>query len=250
MRHCKLHGLMTRSRRQSMAKARTLLLTSTLEPSVDWVLWLDSDLDEAPPSLIADLMYHGNTGTIPQPKLPVGSKERLGDVICPNVVVKKHNTVETYDMNSWAETPESLAMKANLSSSRILYEGYDDKLPTYRKHLTRSWIRPNISSTWDYLSPLYPYNAAREGPTNLYDPTSDAYVGARMDLDAVGGVCTLVRSTVHRFGAVFPSWIEDHQVETEGFGVMAKQLVGARIVGLPNYLTYHLSPDAKKAHGD
>lgn len=82
-----------------MAKARTLLLTATLEPSVDWVLWLDSDLDEAPPSLIADLMYYGNAGTTPAPELPKGSKERLADVICPNVVVKKHNTVETYDMN-------------------------------------------------------------------------------------------------------------------------------------------------------
>ena len=67
----------------------------------------------------------------------------------------------------------------------------------------------------------------------------------------------MVRAETHRFGAVFPSWVQDHQVETEGaavytddrddalrlilyigFGVMARQ-VGGRVVGLQNYLVYH-----------
>lgn len=222
-----------------MAKARTLLLTATLDATVDWVLWLDSDLEEAPPTLIKDLMFYGNVGTIPHQRLLRGIETSPADIVTPNIVVKKHKTVETYDMNSWAETVESVQMKETLPDDQILYEGYDLTLRTYRNHLTRAWRRPNISSTWDYLSASYPYNAALEGPTNLYDPTSEAYEGVQMQLDAVGGVCTLVRAYVHRFGGVFPSWIEDHQVETEGFGVLAKQRLGARIVGLPNYLTYH-----------
>ena len=42
------------------------------------------------------------------------------------------------------------------------------------------------------------------------------YIGRTMDLDGIGGVATMVRAETHRFGAVFPSWVQDHQVETEG----------------------------------
>lgn len=91
-------------RRSLMAKARTLLLTSTLEPSVDWVLWLDSDLSECPKSLIADLLFYGhagvypdnydNTNTNPEEYMP------LADVITPNIMRRLGpGQIQGYDLN-------------------------------------------------------------------------------------------------------------------------------------------------------
>lgn len=53
-------------------------------------------------------------------------------------------------------------------------------------------------------------------------------------LDGVGGCCIIVKAQVHREGAIFPSFPVDHQVETEGFAQMAKNL-GFRLIGLPDY---------------
>lgn len=154
-------------------------------------------------------------------------------------------------------------MKAKLHKDVILHEGNRDQ-PTYRLHLAREWVPPNV--TLDpfvpSLSSLFPPSPSGHGTvpeqegvegtkhisistlgssssiSNLYDPSSPAYIGRQIPLDAVGGVATLVRASVHLFGGVFPSWNVDHAVETEGFGVLAK-MVGARIVGLPNYVVVH-----------
>lgn len=133
-------------------------------------------------------------------------------------------------------------MKETLDKDFILHEGDNDH-PTHRLLLARQWTAPNVT-----LDPFLPHLSSSSSSTshsvdgasasNLYDPLSPAYIGRQIPLDAVGGVATLVRASVHRFGSVFPSWNVDHAVETEGFGVLAK-LVGARIVGLPNYLVMH-----------
>lgn len=132
-------------------------------------------------------------------------------------------------------------MKETLDPDIILHEG-DPDLPTHRLHLARQWVAPNVT-----LEPFVPtlsgnndssLSQQQQQPSNLYDPSSDAYIGKQIPLDAVGGVATLVRASVHLFGGVFPSWNIDHSIETEGFGVLAK-LVGARVIGLPNYLVVH-----------
>jgi mannan polymerase complexes MNN9 subunit len=140
-------------------------------------------------------------------------------------------------VDNWAETPQSIEMKKTLDPDIILHEG-DRAVPTHRLHLARQWIAPNV--TLDPFLPRTPQEPEEvdENPSNLYDPTSPAYIGNQTPLDAVGGVATLVRASVHLFGGVFPSWNLDHAVETEGFGLLAK-LVGARVVGLPNYLVIH-----------
>lgn len=141
-------------------------------------------------------------------------------------------------IDNWAETPESRRMKESLDPDVILHEG-DPELPTHRLHLARQWVAPNV--TLDPFQPSISGNndlSSTQVPSNLYDPSSEAYIGNQIPLDAVGGVATLVRASVHFFGGVFPSWNVDHSVETEGFGVLAK-LVGARVVGLPNYLVVH-----------
>lgn len=65
-----------------MAKARTFLVTSTLEPSVDWVLWLDSDVVEIPSTLFEDLLTYGNAG-IGGPV--TNDSEPVYDIITPNI---------------------------------------------------------------------------------------------------------------------------------------------------------------------
>ena len=115
-----------------MAKARTLLLTSTLRPDVDWVLWLDSDLAFAPPSLVSDLLRYGGAeveGSRAEGAVgtEVGHERRdqgLADVIVPNVM-KHHKgpaSVQAYDWNSWAETRQSIAMRNKLNPEQILAE--------------------------------------------------------------------------------------------------------------------------------
>ncbi len=47
-----------RPRRAAMSKARNSLLFTTLGPSTSWVLWLDADIVETPPTLIQDLAAH------------------------------------------------------------------------------------------------------------------------------------------------------------------------------------------------
>lgn len=93
-----------------MAKARTTLLTSTLEPSVDWVLWLDVDLVEAPKSLIADLLRYGGAGVeeLEGPAANVANvadedeldRPPSADVITPNIMKRRGpGRLQGYDLN-------------------------------------------------------------------------------------------------------------------------------------------------------
>lgn len=226
-------------RRALMARARTLLLMSTINPTVDWVFWLDVDVKEMPSAIISDLMLYGRLDGQGQGEghdsLPASTV--LADIITPNIMDINKGHIRGYDLNNWAETSESQRLKQTLDPDVILHEG-DVNLPTHRLHLARQWVPPNVT-----LSPFQPTVAGNsdtssEEASDLYDPSSDAYIGRQIPLDAVGGVATLVRASVHLFGGIFPSWNVDHAVETEGFGILAK-LVGARVIGLPNYLVVH-----------
>ncbi|KAL6941592.1 Golgi mannosyltransferase complex subunit [Hanseniaspora osmophila] len=112
-----------------------------------------------------------------------------------------------YDFNNWAESSTALELANSLGPDEIILEGYAE-MATYR--------------------PLMAY---------FYDPKGP--VTATMDLDGVGGGCTLVKAEVHRDGAMFPNFPFYHLIETEGFAKMAKRL-GYQITGLPNYLVYHI----------
>ncbi|KAL8286953.1 hypothetical protein RQP46_003959 [Phenoliferia psychrophenolica] len=216
-----------RNRRSLLGKARSVLLMSTLQGDHDWVLWLDSDVSEVPPTLFEDLLRLGNTGVGIEPTSHDYDPE-FNDIVSPNICMRREGKISGYDMNNWIETPESLKKKAKMSQDQLLVEGGPSRFDTKRTHLTELRVPPNAS--WDDSGLL--------AKSNLYDPKSDAYVGRRVQLDGVGGVATLVRAQAHRLGAVFPGWIVDHQLETEGFAVIARQL-GARIVGLPNYVVVH-----------
>ncbi|KAI9482847.1 MAG: Anp1-domain-containing protein [Benjaminiella poitrasii] len=129
------------------------------------------------------------------------------DVLAPNCFWQSYNEEGGYDKNNWQETPESRSFLETLPEDQVLVEGYPE-LVTHRKLMI---------------------DMRFEGETDLFHA---------VPLDAVGGTCTLVRAKVHRDGAIFPPFVYQHQVETEGLAKMAKSL-GYEVWGLPNYLVYH-----------
>lgn len=102
-------------RRQRLAVVRNWLLTVALRDH-DWVLWLDSDLWDAPRNLVHKLM---------------ASKT---DLVVPNCIVADSDPPRTYDLNSWQETPESREAIRGLAKGQLVVEGYGER-PTFRKHI-------------------------------------------------------------------------------------------------------------------
>ncbi|GAB1310324.1 Golgi mannosyltransferase complex subunit [Madurella fahalii] len=112
-----------KARRAAMAKARNSLLFSTLGPSTSWVLWLDADVIETPPTLIQDLARHDKA------------------VIAPNCFQRFYNT-ETkamderpYDFNNWQDSPTAQELAKQMGPDDILLEGYEE-MATYRALMT------------------------------------------------------------------------------------------------------------------
>ena len=249
-----------------MARARTYLLTATLEPTVDWVLWLDSDVAELSPSLFQDLLIYGNAGVELTPDSPLSpalsahssassstsSSGKKGgewnDIIVPNAMKRLPNgELHGFDMNNWQETPESLKLKAELGVDDLLIEG-NIWQHMHRLHLADFYTSylpsPSSSSSNSSLAAVPQLFSSLQVPSLLatqdqrLNMSSKAYIGTQFPLDGIGGVAALVRAEVHRMGATFPSWVFENQLETEAFGVLAKKL-GARIVGLPNLFVLH-----------
>ncbi|KAK3180659.1 Golgi mannosyltransferase complex subunit [Lecanicillium sp. MT-2017a] len=108
-----------KARREVMAKARNSLLFTTLGPATSWVLWLDADIVESPPTLIQDLAAHDR------------------DLIVANCFQRFYNE-ETkkmderpYDFNNWQDSETALEMAKKMDPDDILLEGYAE-MATYR----------------------------------------------------------------------------------------------------------------------
>jgi hypothetical protein len=57
-------------------------------------------------------------------------------------------------------------------------------------------------------------------------------------IDGVGGCVLLVASDLHRSGLVFPPFVFDHHIETEGLAKMAARM-NVNIFGLPSVNVIH-----------
>ena len=107
------------TRRRSMAQARNSLLFPTIGPQTSWVLWLDSDIIETPPTLIQDL------ASLDKP------------IIVPNCFQRFYNEekkamdIRPYDYNSWRDSNAAQQLAENMGPEEILLEGYAE-MPTYR----------------------------------------------------------------------------------------------------------------------
>jgi mannan polymerase complexes MNN9 subunit len=108
-----------RERRAAMSKARNSLLFTTLGPSTAWVLWLDADIIETPPTLIQDLALHDKP------------------IIAPNCFQRYYNTEKKqederpYDFNNWQDSPKAQEIAEHMGPDDILLEGYAE-MATYR----------------------------------------------------------------------------------------------------------------------
>lgn len=106
-------------RRAAMSRARNSLLFTTLGPHTSWVLWLDSDIIESPPTLIQDLAAHDKPIIVPN------CFQRYVD---PD---DKKLKERPYDFNSWQDSVQAQELGAKMGPDEILLEGYAE-MATYR----------------------------------------------------------------------------------------------------------------------
>ncbi|KAJ8611127.1 hypothetical protein MRB53_038122 [Persea americana] len=106
-------------RRAAMAKARNSLLFTTLGPTTSWVLWLDSDIIETPPTLIQDLAMHDKPIIVPNCFQRFFDRE------------KNAWDVRPYDYNSWIDSETAQELASAMQPDDILLEGYSE-MATYR----------------------------------------------------------------------------------------------------------------------
>lgn len=112
-----------KARRAAMSKARNSLLFTTLGPATSWVLWMDGDVVETPPSLIQDLASHDKP------------------VIVPNCMQRYINEdgkkdVRAYDFNTWQDSQVAQDLGKTMGNDDIILEGYAE-MATYRTLMSK-----------------------------------------------------------------------------------------------------------------
>lgn len=208
-------------RRKILARSRNALLEAALQPDVFAVLWLDVDVIRYPQSMIQDLLALGRPVVVPH--VLIGSAGYGSD---------------TYDRNSWKETQPEEAFAPG--GPEVVFEGYEDweemkNARGRREHLDEIRARAMstglgaslgmVHGTWGYL---------------------DRYYGEK--IDGVGSAALLVEARVHRAGANFPDEPYKHRLESEGFGLMAKDR-GFQPCGYPFYDVRHVSETTPPPEG-
>ncbi len=113
-----------KARRAAMSRARNSLLFTTIGPSTSWVLWLDADIIETPPTLIQDLASHDKPVIVPNCFQRFTNDESKPDT-------------RPYDYNSWQDSQAAADMAANMAPDDIILEGYAD-VATYRTLMAMS----------------------------------------------------------------------------------------------------------------
>ena len=94
-------------RKLAMGRARNWLTANALKPYHSWVYWRDADVELCPGSVIQDLMSKND------------------DVIVPNVwrpLPTFLGTEQPYDLNSWMESQEALALAKTLDEDDVIVE--------------------------------------------------------------------------------------------------------------------------------
>jgi mannan polymerase complexes MNN9 subunit len=112
-----------KSRRASMAKARNSLLFTTIGPSTSWVLWLDGDVVESPPTLIQDLASHDKPVIAPSCMQRFTNDEGQEDI-------------RPYDYNTWRDSDVAQELASKMDADEVLLEGYAE-MATYRTLMTK-----------------------------------------------------------------------------------------------------------------
>ena len=130
--------------------------------------------------------------------------EGKGDVVVPRCA--NANGKGAYDLNSWKETDKSRDILSKMDADTAVFEGYSATPDLGRSHMD---------------------DLANESAGKSY----------AVELDGVGGTMILVKKEA-ALCIDFPEEIYQHAVETEGFGLKARNK-GFRVVGMPNVLITH-----------
>lgn len=122
-------------------------------------------------------------------------------LVVPNCLWKQDNgQTATFDRNTWRETRASRDRLRSLPRDALMLEGYAD-------------------SKREFLNDL-------KAESDL------------VKLDGVGGCVLLVAADLHRSGLVFPPFVFDHHIETEGLAKLAARM-GVQPYGLPSVNVIH-----------
>ncbi|KAI9819694.1 MAG: Golgi mannosyltransferase complex subunit [Thelocarpon impressellum] len=113
-----------KARRAVMSRARNSLLFTTLGPSTAWVLWLDGDIVETPPTLIQDLASHDKPIIVPN------CFQRYTDEATGKPATRP------YDYNSWQDSAQAKEMAAVMGKDDVILEGYAE-MATWRTLMAR-----------------------------------------------------------------------------------------------------------------
>lgn len=184
-------------RRAAMAKARNSLLFTTLGPTTSWVLWLDADIVEFPPTLIQDLAEYD------------------APIIAPNCFQryydekKKAMDIRPYDYNNWIDSAKAKEMAATMGKDDILLEGYNE-MATYRSLMAMLYDPSADPATKIKLDGvggatlLVKADVHRDGAMfppfafyHLIETEGFAKMAARLNWDSYGLPNYLVRSVPH-----------------------------------------------------
>lgn len=145
-----------KERRAAMSRARNSLLFTTLGPTTSWVLWLDSDIIETPPTLIQDLASHDKPIIVPNCFQRYYNKEKGAQDVRP------------YDFNSWQDSPTAQAIGEKMGPDDIILEGYAE-MATYRAlmaHMAGMWS-PDLALKSILTTTLY---RSQRRPTQSHQP--------------------------------------------------------------------------------
>ncbi|BCR85123.1 ANP1/MMN9/VAN1 family protein [Aspergillus chevalieri] len=138
------------------------------------------------------------------------------DVLVPNIWFHRyrdgHDIEGRFDYNSWIESDKGRRLRATLDPNTVLAEGYRE------------------------------YDTGRTYLATMGDWRNNK--DEEIELDGIGGVNIIVKADVHRTGINFPAYAFENQAETEGFARMAKR-AGYQVIGLPNYVVWHIDTDEK-----
>jgi|TARA_B110000208_G_scaffold21883_1_gene27709 mannan polymerase complexes MNN9 subunit len=190
------------------------------------VLWLDVDLANLPVDILDDLIAVDK------------------DIVVPDCQFRFES--RSYDLNSYKEMPEYHTWKKKrgdtLKDDHLLVMGYYNS-PQGRRSiwkLKESMDRKRKRAREAFEEEVAAGNATAPRPLNATEKLAAKLALRRelVELDAVGGTAILIRGDAHRNGLIFPPFVTDNKMETEGLVAIAKRM-GYKAYGMPRVMTRH-----------
>lgn len=123
------------------------------------------------------------------------------DIVVPSCLfIDDKGERHLYDRNTWRETEKSKAFLKSKDKNFLMLEGYDNPLRLFLPALKNE--------------------------------------GEVVEIDGVGGCVLLIKAIHHKHGLIFPSFIFENHIETEGLARMA-QAMGLKLYGMPSLEVFH-----------